>query len=103
MKLPKSVNVCGYQYSIKTVKPSELPDGVIGLCNGTKKTILLSKEMKGELLVRTVLHEIRHAYQFESGSSQILTGQAMEIDAEGFAALVYSIFDVKFKARKRAA
>lgn len=99
MKLPKRINISGHFYSIKRVKPDAIP-GAVGVCQWPERQILLSTEIDGQMLFTTLLHEIRHAWQFESGFTQILHPQSLEVDADSFASLITSIFTVKFKVQR---
>lgn len=98
MKIPKRLNIHGHWYSIRIVKQDSMHlPGQCGSCEYPKREILLSAESDKEMMMLTLLHEIRHAFQFESGLSQVLGTQAMEMDADGFVSLVTSLFDIKFK------
>jgi hypothetical protein len=101
-KLPKEVNVMGHDYAIKLVAPEKmqygkqkqamiLSSGAVGECEYPTRIIRLSTLVTGALLYYTLLHEIRHAYQFEAGWTQVLGSQAMELDCEQFTSLVVSL------------
>lgn len=97
MKIPKSVNVLGHPYRIKMVDHLGLVVGQTGECDYNLREIRLLKGLNKESTFQVLLHEIRHAYQFESGFTQILDHQAMELDADGFVSLVTSLFDLRWK------
>ena len=103
MRLPKSVNVCGHTYKIIVRKDGTLKiPNAWGTCSPSKKEIEINAAIPKDRIVRVLLHEIRHAYQTESGLSQLLCDELAEVDAEGFASLVTSIFDVKLKTKRAA-
>lgn len=91
MKLKSSVNILGHDYKVKRVNQTTLPENAIGLCKFPQREILLSKDLKGELLFLVFLHECRHAYHWESGDTQILHPQVQEKDCESFASFVSSL------------
>ncbi len=102
MKIPKSVNIMGHEYKIEMVKPSQFrmgkagdvqiaSNGQMGECEYPTRVIRLSKAYEGKLLYFTLLHEIRHGYQFEMGYPQLMHGQVMELDCESFVSFVMSL------------
>lgn len=103
-KLPRKINVMGHDYAIKIVPPEKmlmhgkqkgdvqiLSYGALGECEYPTRIIRLSNLVGGELLYYTLLHELRHAYQFEAGWTQILGTQAMELDCEQFTSMIVSL------------
>jgi len=91
MKIKKSVNILGHEYKVKIVDSKYLPDNTVGLCRFPDRIILLSKDLKGEMLQLVFWHECRHAYHFENGDTQILHPQVQEKDCEQFASFVSSL------------
>jgi hypothetical protein len=87
----KSVNVLGHDYKITRVSSAKLPINVSAICKLPEREILLDSELKGTMLELVLLHELRHAYHFESGDTQILDHQAQEKDCEQFASFVTSL------------
>lgn len=98
MRIPKSVNVLGHIYKIKIIEETGMHVlGHMGECDYGLREIRIIKNLSEEVSFQVLLHEIRHAYQFESGFAQILDAQAMELDADGFVSLITSLFDLKWK------
>lgn len=91
MKRKNSVNIHGHVWKIRYVKPKQMSSGAWGQAVYPDREIRILNTLKGEMLKLTLWHECRHAFQFESGLAQILGGQAMELDAEGFASFVSSL------------
>lgn len=92
MKRPKSVNILGHEWKIKYVDEKKLPPRSWGMCTYPDRTIhILNKKMCKTMFSVTLLHECRHAWQFESGFSNILDNQAMEIDADSYASFSLSL------------
>jgi len=87
----KIINILGHDYKVTKVPQKRLGEGVIGLCIFESKQILLLNSLTGELLYRTLLHELRHAFQYESGFTQLLHPQSQEIDCEQFASFIVSL------------
>lgn len=77
--------------------PKKMNTGEIGSAIYPTRIIKIDNTLSGELLTLTILHELRHAYQFETGLMQILGPQARELDADGFASFLTSIFHLSFK------
>lgn len=105
MKKPSSVNIMGNAYKILYVVPEKLRYGRmkmdfntmltgnygLGECEWPTRTIRLNKQLKGDMLSTTLLHEIKHGQQFELGLTQVLNGHSMEIDADSFVSLIVSL------------
>ena len=97
MRIPRTINIHGHIWIVEPVSRVILGKGQDGMCYPVTRTIHYYQGLRNQARVATVLHEIRHAYQFESGFTQILDSQAMELDAEGFVGLVLSLLIIKFK------
>ena len=104
MKIPKSVNINGHNYKVIITTSDKflsgkhkighveiLSSGAMGECEFPTRIIRLNKEIKGDLLYYTFLHEIRHGFQFEMGWPQLLSPQVMEIDCETFVSFAMSL------------
>jgi hypothetical protein len=104
VKIPKKINIMGHEYKIEMTTPKEfaglknqdshvqiMSNGEVGECEYPTRIIRLSKAVIGKLQYYTLLHEIRHAYQFETGLPQIMTHQVLELDAESFVSLISSL------------
>jgi len=90
MKLPKSVQILNSTYKIKLDK-SVRDRNRCGECDLFDKEISLDPDLKGNSLAQTLMHEIIHAYQFESGIMQFMEIQACEMMAESLANLILSL------------
>jgi hypothetical protein len=99
---PKSVNILGHIYKVEYVAPEKLRLGRqsdqtivgnfgLGECEWPSRVIRLNKTMGKGMMHTTLLHEIRHGFQFESGFTQVLSTQTLEIDADSFVSLVLSM------------
>lgn len=98
MQLPSKVNVHGHWYRVLVVPERKVPEGGIGYCEWPSRLIHVASELSDYEKLVTFLHEVRHAWQFETGfAHQILDEQAMEIDAESFASLALSVLEPKLK------
>ena len=73
----------------------------VGLCDSKDRVISLADGYSPDETLHTLLHEIKHAHQHESGLSQLISNDVMEMDAQGFASLVSGLFEIKFKKPKR--
>ena len=78
-----------------------MPEGVLGYCCPATKTIATRKDLKGHELLSTVIHEIGHAIDFESGIFQTLDHTQLEILAECRSRVMLENFDIKPKKPKR--
>jgi len=97
LKLYKKINVNQSKYSIFKAKGLLSANGIYGHCDRDKKVIVIDESLKGEDFNLTLLHEIRHAFQFEYGFSQILSPDTMELDAELSANFMNTVFQWKLK------
>ncbi len=88
-KIPKSVNVCGHVYKVQISK--KLDADVAGLTTFPTRLIEFSAELEGELRWLTFLHELKHAFDFENGDSQLMHEQTAEKSCEQFASFISSL------------
>lgn len=91
MKIPKAVNVLGHQYKIKLVSGEDLGQNTAGATFFPQRMILIDKSLHKELLWLTFLHEIKHAFDYENGDTQILTNQTLEKSCDQFASFILSL------------
>ena len=90
-KAMKSINILGHSWSVEYVTESKLPHGASGICIFNNRSILILKDMTSMIAKLTLLHELRHAMQFECGLTNVLDNQALEMDADSFASFVMSL------------
>lgn len=86
-------------YLIRFVAPSRLGNSTCGACEdpGDDKEfpeILINRDLDGETLIDTVLHEAIHAITW-----QYLNEQAVEQMATDLARLLVKVFDVQVRRR----
>lgn len=91
MKIPKSVNVLGHVYPVQIVTEKSLGGEIAGITLFPQRVIKLNKQLVGELRWLTFLHELKHAYDFENGDTQIFDAQAAEKSCESFASFIRSL------------
>lgn len=96
--IPKTINILGHDWTIEFVDQKKM-QGSIGSTHFPSRKIILSKDLKGSMLRMTFLHEFWHARQFESGWTQIMEPQAMELDCESFASIMTSCFNISIKKK----
>lgn len=105
MKLPKTVTVAGVTYTVEVEKDLGETHGLSGYCDRHKKKIVVSGELlqpkRKKDLLHTLIHEIKHAHQYEFGITQAIPSALEEVDAETTATLFCSIFDIRFKSSPR--
>lgn len=92
--IPKSVNVLGHTYRVQFMPREKInPDHRSGECQWPERIIRIATEIRSNKKYAWLvfLHEIRHAYQYEAGDMQILSSQATEKDADGFASFIASL------------
>jgi hypothetical protein len=92
MKIPKSINVFGKKYKIKIVDNPPYA----GLCDPIGE-IFVSSNQTEEQIVKTIIHEVTHAWQFRVGLDQAVSRETLEIMSEGVSTFIWEIFEVKFK------
>lgn len=94
MRTPKWVPVLNYPYHIKYF---ETPQDLDGACCPKSRLIYLDKRIKDQLLDETLLHEIIHAWQFESGISEVTSEEILEVSCAQLSKFLLSIFSIEFK------
>jgi len=87
----KSINVLGQVYKIKMVKGMNEKTGAIGLCDAEKSLISLDSSLKGKYLRRVLLHEIAHAFAFESGLYEFMNQQSSEMFAQSLSSFLVQL------------
>ena len=97
MKLPKRIPIGSVMYELRYAKKGELPSDILGRCFPRLKRIIIAPGRPRPEMFHTLTHELKHALQIETGLSQVLDGQAMEMDAEATANLFTSLFNLSFK------
>lgn len=96
--IPRKFPVLGMVYQVKHVKGFTNKTGLGGLCDASARVITLDSTLTGDELIDTFIHEIVHAFQFESGLAEILDRQALEMNAQSLRAFLRSTFTLKFKS-----
>lgn len=93
--IPKKVNVLGHDYQVVIIDQDKFltQDGRVGECEYPVRIIRISSDLMSnkEYAWLVFLHELRHAYQYECGDSQILQSQQIEKDADTFASFISSL------------
>ena len=97
MKIKTRVRIGANIWKIKLIDGLAETQDKRGLCNDDAKVILIEKNLDEKTLVETLLHEIFHACQYETGMYQGCSEQLLEIDAESKARMLAQIFSLKFK------
>jgi len=90
-KLPKKVNVLGHDWKVEVVHPRVFEDKRLGEAEYPKRIIRIGKHTPLDMRWPIFLHELKHAYDYESGMCQILDRQAEEIQADNFATFIMSL------------
>lgn len=93
MKLPKKISILGQDYTIKPVKGLMERESIEGSCSSHEFLISVDASLRGLVLRRVLYHEIGHAFCYESGLHEILTGQALEQFCQTFSGLYESLKD----------
>ena len=91
-RLMVSVPILGEIYAININATDE---DTAGECSNIDQTITLSTRLKAhpDYLWRVLLHEIGHAYIFESGLAEILTDREQELIAQTCGSLMNQLFE----------
>ena len=99
LKTVKTITVFGKKYKIKVVPEHYLYEG---LCDAEKGIILLRENCSQKEMLKTIIHEVTHSWQFRIGLHQAISRELLEIIAEVNSVVLEEIFDIKFKDTKRA-
>jgi len=98
MKIPKSINVLGRPYKIKTGDYSS--EEICGKCDKENKVIYICLVNNKSTLdkLHTFAHELGHAAWEESGLGQTsISGDLEEIIVQQFATVYLSVFKILFR------
>lgn len=90
-KIPKVVNVLGHEYTVELVPASSLGRNTAGLTTYPARKIELDESYTGELVWLVFLHELKHAYDYECGLTQIFTPRELEKECDAFASFISSL------------
>jgi len=96
MKLPKYIKIKGQKYKIIYNKNLS-KESIYGDTDMDYKIIRICNSLEGEKLLTTLIHEIGHAIQFETGISQAISVGLQEIICENFSTVFNDIFKIRFK------
>lgn len=95
----RSFNVMGVTY--RMIDPKGMGEDKMGEVNLTDKLIRIREGLSPYEYLETLLHELIHAKDYESGLYQTFDRTAIEVNAETTAKMILANFDLKFKRRKR--
>ncbi len=87
-RLPKEILILGETYRLKRVKGLLASEQLEGYVSPHEYLIVVDASLGGRVLERVLLHEIAHAYAFESGLHEILSSQAIEQFCQTISALI---------------
>ena len=91
-KIPKHVTILGRKFKVKLVNGIQYGDDrAAGLCDFTKKMILLDKHQSDEELFITLSHEIYHIALQVSGLEQCMNNSEVETHCQIFANTVHDL------------
>jgi hypothetical protein len=104
MYIPKKVNILGEFYRLIPKKnlSQDLSDdiGPIGaLTDGANRDIFFDPKINNADLMQSLIHEIKHGHQWESGIFQVMERGIREVDAETTAKMLCNIFNITFKTK----
>jgi hypothetical protein len=80
MRIPKEIYFMSQLWQIRAAGPKELVD-CVGQCDPKTNTILLDPELKDDVLLQTLTHELLHT--LEMTLNQCLTEQQVDVMAAG--------------------
>lgn len=94
--VPKKVNVLGHDYRVVWVSPEAIKTpGAAAEMEWPARIIRIDRLYRSKRNAKVawlyLMHEIKHAHQFESGMYQLLDKQALELDADGFSSFISSL------------
>ena len=80
MRIPKEIYFMSQLWQIRAAEPRQLID-CVGQCDPKTNTILLDPELKDDVLLQTLTHELLHT--LEITLNQCLTEQQVDVMAAG--------------------
>lgn len=93
MRLPRSFDVFGKLVPIEYVKDLDAH----GYYDYEDEKIEIRKGLRGELLLRTLIHELAHAWLHRTGVHYVLPKKIEEVLCHGLEAIMVENFDIKPK------
>jgi hypothetical protein len=87
----KRIPISSANYKIEIIPDLAETTGHAGECHMLEYIIRIDGTLEGREFFKTLCHEIRHAHHHETGMSEILDHQAMEMDCQSFATLLWSL------------
>jgi hypothetical protein len=99
VKRRHSFNIMGETYRL--IDPKDLPEQALGEADLTNKTIKIREDLSSKEWLETLLHELIHAKDYESGLHQTLDRTGLEVNADTTAKVILANFDLKLKRRRK--
>ena len=98
MDVPKRLPILGQAYTVSLRDDMVVSESSYGETLYQKMTIEIANDpsVLTTTKLRTLLHEIAHAWMYENGLAEILPDGADELIAQSFQSLILGIFEVKF-------
>lgn len=84
-------------YSVNTVFGLAENTGADGVCDNQDKTIELDADLSLDDMRRVLLHELMHAYLFESGAVEFIDEQAEEMICQSLSGFLNGVMEWKIK------
>lgn len=100
MEIPKSINIYGKKYKVKIKKGLKDDEGnsLSGLCQYDEAIISLDKDLTGDELMQTFLHECGHAVHDRMGIDQTgIPDDVKEILVDSMATFLVERFNMRLK------
>lgn len=87
----RSISILSANYEISITSGLAESHNAAGLCDPNSSKITIDEALSPTQFAKTMLHEICHAWQFESGLHEVLNEQSSEFVAQTFALVVTEI------------
>jgi hypothetical protein len=97
--LPKSVSILGQKYKVVKKIPKDHKDkyrenDLFGFFDGFDNFIYVNHNYSPEIVMRSFLHECKHAQQYRSGLMFAgISMEMLEIDAETSSSFIFELID----------
>lgn len=87
-------------YALEFTKGLAEATGHAGECHTFDWKILIEESLPPREKFRVFCHEARHAHHGETGMDELLGNQAMEMDCQSFASLVWGLMPILIELYK---
>lgn len=87
----RDINILGHSYKVFAVSADLLPSNTDGIMHWPERVIHVNDALHGEHRFVTIMHEVEHGRQYESGDINVYSDKEQERRCDAFASFVSSL------------